>query len=145
MANELGLLLEDFNLLHVLVAALLAFVIGSIWFAPPLFGRKWRALVQAYTKMTDEELRGGIVRALGMWFGTSVLNALILSLILGLVGATSVIDAILTGVLVWAGFGLTFSSWSVIFGRQPAGVLWINNGAYLIMQIAMSILLTVWN
>ena len=33
--------LGDLNWLAVLVAALVYFILGAIWYAPPIFGRAW--------------------------------------------------------------------------------------------------------
>jgi hypothetical protein len=38
----------------------------------------------------------------------------------------------------------TFSVWPVAFARQPWGLWAVNNGAHLLMQLAMTTILTLW-
>ncbi len=70
----------DVNYIAVLVAAVSAFLVGGIWYAPFLFGKAW----QAELGLTDEQLQA---RSKGMIFGTtfvlSFVGALVFSMFLG--------------------------------------------------------------
>ena len=58
------------NYLAVIVSAISAFVVGSIWYAPFLFGKAW----QAETGLTDEDLKKGMGKTFG---GSFVLTVII--------------------------------------------------------------------
>jgi len=58
------------NYLAILVASISAFVVGSIWYAPFLFGKIW----QAETGLTDDDLKGGMAKTFG---GSFVLTLII--------------------------------------------------------------------
>ncbi len=45
---------------------------------------------------------------------------------------------------MWLGLGASFSSRPVIFARQPLSLWLFNNGAFLLMQLAMAIVLVLW-
>jgi hypothetical protein len=47
--------MPEVNYLAVLAAAVSAFILGAIWYAPPVFGRAW----QRETGLTDEQLKAG--------------------------------------------------------------------------------------
>jgi hypothetical protein len=81
---------------------------------------------------------------MGMWLLGFVLNAAALAVIVRGLGITSAVEAIWLAVIVWAGLGLAFSSWPVIHARQPVGLWLINNGAHLLMQVVMAVILAVW-
>ena len=46
--------MPEINYLAVLAAAVSAFILGAVWYAPPVFGRAW----QRETGLTDERLKG---------------------------------------------------------------------------------------
>jgi len=67
-----------------------------------------------------------------------------LALLLRAAGVTTVAEAAVAGALVSLGFAATLSAWPVIFAKQPVGVWAINNGAFVVMQVVMSLILTIW-
>jgi phosphate starvation-inducible membrane PsiE len=48
------------NYLAVVVAAAARFIVGAIWFSPPLFLKPWREM----TGVSEEKMRAGMARAL---------------------------------------------------------------------------------
>src|SRR2546429_4386100 len=53
----------NINILAVLVAAVLTFVLGAVWYSPVLFAKQWMA-AQGYTPEKLEEMkRRGVTRA----------------------------------------------------------------------------------
>ena len=137
--------LSSLNYLAVVVAAVAAFLIGFVWYLPPVMGMRWAGLVSRYTGITQEELmRGDQERAIVIWAVGMLVNALVLAIIIRTLGLTSLADAVVLGVLVWLGFGASFSSWPVAFARQPWALWAVNNGAFLLMQVVMAVILTLW-
>jgi len=112
------------NVVAILVASAIAFVIGGVWYAPPVFGKAWMAL----SGISYDELHK---RPMGLVFGGSFLLAVVmtvnLSMFLGpdpsLAFATAAGAAAGVG---WtaAGFGITY-----LFERRPFK-LWLINGGY---------------
>jgi hypothetical protein len=60
------------------------------------------------------------------------------------VDADSVGDGIVLGLVLGAGMGATFSSWPPIFARMPWQWWLVNNGAFLLMLVAMGAILGGW-
>src|SRR5258706_16288877 len=53
----------NINILAVIVAAVLTFVLGAVWYSPVLFAKQWMA-AQGYTQERLEEMkRKGVTRA----------------------------------------------------------------------------------
>ena len=139
------ILLTQINWLAVVLAGIAALVIGIIWYLPPVFGTRWAGFVKTYTGLSDADLMpSNIPLTLGLWLLGFIANALALALLIGGIEIGNVGDGILLGVAVWAGFGLTLSSWPVIHAKQPPGLWLVNGAAYLLMQIVMSVILTLW-
>jgi hypothetical protein len=81
---------------------------------------------------------------LGLWLLGFLVNAAVLALLIQGMGINNLWDGILLGVVVWAGLGLTISSWPVIHAKQPPGLWFLNGAAYFVMQIVMAAILTLW-
>ena len=139
------ILLTQINWLAVVVAGIAALVVGVIWYLPPTFGARWAAFVKGYTGLSDADLMpANVPLTMGLWLLGFIVNAFALAVLLHGVGVNQLGTAILLGVIVWAGLGLTISSWPVIHAKQPPG-LWLLNGmAFLVMQIVMVVILTFW-
>jgi hypothetical protein len=136
----------EVNLLAVLAASVAALVVGVVWYLPAVLGRPWANAVSRYTGQSAEALLAptNTAPSLGLWLLTAFVNAFILALLMRSLGTDTIGEALVLAVAAWAGFGLTFSSWPVLFGRQPSMVWFVNNGAFLLMQIVMAVILVVW-
>ncbi|CAN5559275.1 hypothetical protein BH11BAC1_BH11BAC1_27560 [soil metagenome] len=133
---------EDF--LHILVATAAAMVAGYVWYHPMVFGTHWKELMKEYTGMTDEDLKSEPIRQIPKWFFVTLINSIVVYLIADRLDIQSRLSALKIAFALWAGFGLTFSSWSVIFARQRQSLWMINNGAFLFMQAIICFILVMW-
>src|SRR5207248_9206719 len=71
------------NILAVLVAAVLTFVLGAVWYSPVLFAKQWMA-AQGYTAEKLEEMkRRGVTRA----YAGSVLCYLVAAYVMALLAS----------------------------------------------------------
>jgi len=131
---------SEFNVLAVLVAALLPFLLGGLWYSPLLFGNAW----MAENGLTEEKLDDG---RQGVIFGLSFLFLLIMSANLAAFLATPETDLVfglMAGLL--AGFGWVALGIAVValFERRSWTYIMIN-GAYMVVAFAiMGAVIGVW-
>lgn len=94
----------DINWIAVVLATLSTMVVGSVWYARPVFGRKWQKLIGK----SDKELS-----AIGWWpipitvavsFVTSLVLAHLIFLAHTYFGNSWLQDALTTGFWIWLGF-----------------------------------------
>ncbi|MBI3049906.1 MAG: DUF1761 domain-containing protein [Acidobacteria bacterium] len=133
------------NYVAVFVAAVAGLIVGMLWYLPMTFGAHWASLVRRYTGLSDEDLRPDPPRHLSMWFVGAILNAAVLAALARGVGADTAPQGAMLGIAAWIGFGATFSSWPVIFARQPWDLWAVNNGAFLLMQAVMGAVVAAWH
>ncbi len=133
----------NISLLAVLIAAILGFGLGALWYSPRLFGSQWAAALG----MSAEELEAEFspARTYGTRFVTILIAAYILARILVHTQATSLVAGIETGFLIWLGFVATFTLEAVLFEKRPFKVYLINSGYYLVGLIVMGALLGLWH
>jgi len=116
----------------VLAAAASAFVLGGLWYSL-LFAKPW----QRAAGLTDEQLRGGTVRA----FVGSALLAVVMALALAaFIGATGPLFGLFAGAtagIAWvaASFGMNY-----LFERRPLALFAINGGYNALSYALMGLL-----
>ncbi|HTD64715.1 MAG TPA: DUF1761 domain-containing protein [Verrucomicrobiae bacterium] len=128
------------NYLAVVVAAVVALVIGFIWYSPRVFGTRW----MAYLGTTQPQL--GNPGPTGMLVGVvaSLLNAWVLALLALNLGGKSVTDGVLLGVLAWLGFMATITAAQISFEKKSWGLWVLNNAHNLLVQVIMAAIVTAW-
>lgn len=128
------------NYLAVIVSALVALVIGFVWYAPPVFGKRW----MSYLGTTQAQL--GNPGPMGMATGVvaSLVNAWVLAVLsLNLKGST-LTDGVMLGILCWLGFMATITAAQISFEKRPWGLWLLNNAHNVLVQILMGAIVTVW-
>jgi hypothetical protein len=123
----------------VIVAAVVKFLIGSIWYAP-LFGKQWRALVG----LSEAQMQSGLARAIPIDIVASLVMAYVLARFVGHYGATTLVDGAIVGFLAWLGFAVTITVGSFAYEQKPAGLFLINSGYLLIAMVVMGAILAFW-
>jgi hypothetical protein len=138
--------LDDVNWPAVGVSLVAAYAIGLAWFAPPALGRFWARHVSRYTGIPEGDITSAASQAtpLAKWLVAIAINAVVIALTVEAVDADSASDGVVLGLIVALGFGATFSSWPAIFARMPWQWWLVNNGAFLLMQVAMGAILGAW-
>ena len=139
-------LFDDLNWAAVAVAALAAFAVGAIWYAPPVLGGYWARQVYRWTGASEAELMSGNPTVpFAKWLVGMAVNAVALGLAAEGVGAESAGDGVVLGLVVGIGFGATVMSWPAIFARAPWGWWLVNSGAFVAMQVVMGAILGAWD
>lgn len=128
------------NYLAVVVAAIVAMVIGFAYYSPQAMGNRW----MSYLGTTRAQL--GNPEPSGMAAGAiaSLLNAWVLALLALNLGATDAGSGAMLGFLCWLGFMATITAAGVAFLKQPWGLWVVNNIHNVIVQIVMAVIVTVW-
>lgn len=131
---------EYINLYAVIVAAVLPFLLGGLWYSPLMFGNAW----MRENEFTEDDLNKGNQTKI---FGFSFLFFLIMSANLaGFLASpeTDFIFAVLAGFL--AGFGWVALSISVIalFERRSWKYILINGGFMVTAFMIMGAVLGIW-
>lgn len=130
------------NYLAVVVAAIVAMIIGFVWYSPPLFGKRYFAYLGITVTQNAPGNPGAGVLALA--FVASLVNAWVLALFALNLGGRSVTDGVLLGVLAWLGFMATITAAQVLFEKRPWGYWLLNNGHNVIVQAILGAIVTVW-
>jgi len=130
------------NDLAVVVAAVVAFVMGGLWYSPLLFGKAWATLRgsdspgAAGAQMRPPEILAEFVRGL--------IVAVVLAGFVAHLGIVNWVDAIYLGLAVWIGFQATSIVGAVIHEYYPWKLYAIHTGDALAKTLVMAVILGVW-
>ena len=97
--------LDEVNFLAVILATVLAFVLGAAWYSPLLFGRQWMA-ANGYTEDRLKEMQAGA----GKLYGISAVCWFVMATVLALVAphfGEGVGAMLHMALLLWFGFAAT--------------------------------------
>jgi len=128
------------NYLAVVVAAIVALVIGFVWYSPRVFGNRW----MAYLGTTQAQLGNPGPTGMAVGVIASLINAWVIALLALNLGGKTLTDGVLLGILVWLGFMATITAAQISFEKKPWGLWILNNAHNVIVQVIMSAIVTVW-
>jgi hypothetical protein len=123
----------------VIIAAIVKFVIGGIWYMP-LFGKQYRALMGV--------LEGSDMSGLGPALAVQLIGDLVMSYILArfiIHYGTGLGLGILIGFMAWLGFVAAVTIPQRFYERRPWELWAINNAYLLIGMVVMGAILGWWH
>jgi hypothetical protein len=130
---------QTLNIWAILVAAIVAFMLGGVWFSPPVFGKTWQ---RANNFGPGEPAKAG---------GAGMAIAFLLTLVMSANLAMFLNDPKTT--LVWgatagflAGFGWVLMGIGIIsiFERKPWSYVFVNGGYLTVALVVMGAILGGW-
>ena len=134
----------NINILAVLVAAVLTFVLGAVWYSPVLFAKQWMA-AQGYTPEKLEEMkRKGVTRAYAVSVLCYLVTAYVMALLVSYTNSTTLAQGLWLGLLSWLGFAATVGLTANMVSEKPIAAWVLDAGYQLSYLVLMGVLLSVW-
>jgi hypothetical protein len=128
------------NYIAVVLAAVVALVIGFIWYSPRVFGTRW----MAYLGTTQAQLGNPGPTGMAVGIVASLINAWVLAVLSLNLGGKTLTDGIMLGVLAWLGFMATITAAQISFEKKPWALWVLNNAHNLLVQVIMGAIVTAW-
>ena len=124
------------NWVGVIVGNVALLVIGFVWFMPQVFGNRWIA----YMGRPGEQLTPGPDFILSILSGT--LNSFVMAVLALNLKASTAGDGVLLGLVVFAGFFLSYMTANTVFAKRSWGLWAIDVGHALIAQVVLAVIVT---
>lgn len=136
------------NYLAVLVAAIVIFALGGLWYSSFGFAKRWIAL----QGRTEEQMRAQAAAAnMPLMYLAAFITSLLIALVLAMMMAhfaavvpISVGHGAILGFVCWLGFAASTSYATALFSGKPKQ-LWLIDSMYnLVSFVVAGIILAVW-
>lgn len=131
--------------LLIIFSAALYFGLGSLWYAPFFFGKKWAELSgldmtnpEVLARMQAESKRAYLGSAVSAFVSATLLYTFLL-----LVDASGAYQGVLIAVSIWVGFIATTSMTNLFFSGRPILLWCIDTGYHLLGFVSMGYLMGV--
>ena len=129
-----------FNWLAVIVAAVVGYFLGALWYSSALFGKSWMN-VQGFK---EEDLKNGWGKAMIITFITTLLTAFVLEAVVATWNLTfwghAIPISFLFGAFLYGGNQLS----EYMYSRRPMKLFWITFGYRFVMIFVMTLILILW-
>ena len=133
---------ENLNWLHVLVATIGYFAVGSLWYSPVLFAKRW--IRYTGIDITNPNVKKGVAQIM---LGSILLMAICctgLAILTIKLGITNWKEGITLGLLTGICFSFTAISISLIYEKKPLGLHLINGGYNIVGNVVAALILSSW-
>ena len=130
----------DVNWLAILLATLVKFAIGAVWYSPVAFGPRWRTLAG----VTPEAFRARMVPGMVTDLLTSLVLAWVLANVLKFTGAVGLVPGARVSFFLWLGFVATSLLSTTVYEGRPIALFWINTCYWLVSMLIMGGLIGGW-
>ncbi len=128
------------NYVAVLISAVAAMVVGSVWYGP-LLGATWMKLAGLRKEDAD---KSQMPKLYGIMFVGVLVEAYILSHFIHYAGAYSLVNGMKTGVWAWLGFVAPVMLGNYMFTKKPMQLYYIDAGYALVNLVVMGAILGMW-
>lgn len=128
----------------VIVATLVHYILGGLWYSPLLFGNKFLQIIGWTPAKLAEIEKQSHAKELAIAFVTSVVLVYILAHFVQYTKAISAMDGIQTAFWLWLGFIATTQLATVIFEQRPLGLYLLNIGYQLVGCALAGVILAKW-
>lgn len=138
----------NINYLAVVVAAVVAMVIGGVWHSPLMFAKQWQGAAGVSEETKQRMMAKGMTKAYILQF----IGALVMSFVLAhsLVFASAYLNisgisaGLQAGIWNWLGFIATVTLGAILWEGKPWKLWFIINGYQIINLCAMGVILSLW-
>ena len=126
--------------LAVIVAAIVKFAIGAVWYQP-LFGKRWRELM----KVPEGAMADGLMQAMIVGFVGDLIMAYVLARFVAHYGDAGIGGGLLVAFMAWLGFVATLMAGQIYYEKKPMELIAINAGYQLVGLLVMGAIFGVWH
>ncbi len=131
---------ESMNYLAILVAAIVNYVIATIWYAA-IFGKVWMKL----TGITD--MKPAPVNIILVFIGSLVMSFILYHMIMfgnAFLHVSGIQGGLMGGFHSWLGFIAPVTLSTKLYEKKPWGLWLLDNGFWLISLLVMGMILSAW-
>jgi hypothetical protein len=132
---------SDINYWAVVVVWLVYVGVGSFWYSPAGFGKRWSKLSGVnIMKLPQDEANRAIIYVAA----SSLLQAFALALVLNAMGVVNAVQGIISALWLWAGMVAATTIGTTFYARKSWAFWWLNASFFLVTMVITGAILGMW-
>lgn len=129
------------NYWAIAAAWLINVVVGALWYSPLGFAKRWQAHTGVdILAMPEREATA----ALGFVTVSALVQAGVLAIVINSVGATTAVDGLVTGLVLWFGLTAATTVGTTFYQRLGWRFWWLTTSYFLLVMTANGAILGTW-
>ncbi len=136
--------MNSINIWSVIVAAVVSFGIGALWYSPILFGKEWASLIGLSAK-DMEGMKAGVWKAYVAQFIATLVSFAVLGFALAATGTDTASEAAFVGFLAWLGFSVPVGLSSLLWKKASFKLFLIEAVCSLLTLAIGGAIIGAWN
>ncbi len=133
------------NIWPILVATVVSFGIGALWYSPVLFGREWTNLMKiSDADITATRAKGGMWRSYIIHLVAALISFCILGFIISTTRVMNGSDGAFFGFLMWLGFIVPVHVSRLLWAKDPFKLVLIDTVQILIGLVIGGAIIGSW-
>ena len=137
-------MVPEINYWAVLIATASSMIVGSVWYAPKVFGTRWSKLANVDMDRPGSSATMAIITTVIVSFATAWVLAGASAIAWHFYDGSFFWAAVVTGILLWAGFTAARFITHDAFEGRPTSLTTMNIGHELVTIVIMAIIIGVW-
>lgn len=136
--------MNSVNIWSILVASIVAFAIGAIWYSPILFGKEWMNLSKISEKDVDASEKKGMWKLYVGQFIVTIVTFSVIGFLVSVTGSQTAGDGAFLAFLAWLGFSVTASVGEMFWKKTPMKLVFIYEICTLITWLVGGAIIGAW-
>jgi len=138
-------MVPEINYWAVLLATASSMIVGSIWYAPKVFGTRWSKLANVDMDRPGATATMAIITTVIVSFATAWVLAGASAIAWHFYDGSFFWAAVVTGVLLWAGFTAARFITHDAFEGRPTALTTMNIAHEIVTIVVMAVIIGVWS
>lgn len=132
---------DGINYWAVAVAWIVNCAVGAYWYSPAGFARQWKIYTGVdLLKIPEKEATRTLISVVISGF----VQAVTLAVVLNSLGASTGIEGLVAGLVLWFGLVAATSVGVTLYARRSWKLIGLNSSYFLIVMAVNSVLLSIW-
>jgi hypothetical protein len=132
--------LHALNIVSVIVATIVYFMLGAVWYSPLLFSKSWASMQQI-----DMNDKSRLPLMMSLTFVLNFVIAIAMSILIAVTHIETLAGGAKLGFLVGSGFIAATLGMNYLYANRPFKLFLIDSGYHLVGTILIGSLLAVWH
>lgn len=133
--------LTGLNIGALLVVWIIYMAVGAFWYSPAGFAKKWKEHTGIDILKIPENQATKILISVAL---SALVQTVVLAIVLNSLNITSATHGLLIGFVLWLGFTAATTVGVTLYSKRNWGFWWLNSAYFLIVMLAGSVILTIW-